>query len=698
MKKTLILLPLSGLLALAARPATAQTSRTADGNWLIYDGPVTPNDKTKKKTKAGQRPQVPAVTPVAAPPTANPSVSPGLSVSPATPADSAVAPAVTPVPAAPAVVRVGPAPVPRQPAAVAENGVFGQGVTFVPLDPDTYRLIDRYAILLGPDSLQDPHTSTRPYTRAAAGRLGLRLLSPDSAQVGGERLSRADRFNAQYLIKDNWASVSGGAGLNESPKPFLTYFYRNQTDFYHVNNKDFTLRVNPVLLLQAGKDNDSDGLRYVNTRGVQIEGTIDQRLGFYTFLADNQEAVPRYVQDRIQRDQIVPHEGYWKPFKSSGSAYDFFTARGGITYAATKHINVQLAHDRNFIGNGYRSLILSDYSTPYFFLKLNTRIWKFNYQNLFAELTAQKENFDQVYPKKYLALHHLSFDVAHNFNIGVFEAEVMGRDQGRFELQYLNPIIFYRAVEQQLGSADNALLGLDFKWNIRHRGQLYGQLVLDEFKLSEIRARNGWWANKQALQLGGKLLDVAGISNLDLQVEFNYIRPFTYQHADIFTSYEHYQQPLAHPMGANLSEVLGVLSYQPLPRLMLVGKAFYTVQGLDYGFDAAGTIITTGPASSRDPLTNELIRTDRIDNYGGNPLLSYNTHVNEYGNKVGQGNKSQLLHLDFTATYQPRLNLFVDAKLIARHQTYSLTPAANGNEVFATLALRWNIAQRLHEF
>ncbi|WP_156176293.1 capsule assembly Wzi family protein [Hymenobacter terrenus] len=565
-----------------------------------------------------------------------------------------------------------------------------QGANYVPLDQDIYRLIDRYAIKFGPDVQNDPHTSVRPYTRAAVARLGERILSPDSTAAYTGGLSRADRFNAQYLLKDNWTNSARGAALNKSPQPVLTYFYRNQTDLYHVETKDFTLRVNPVLLLQAGKDNEISGLRYVNTRGVQLEGNIDQRLGFYTFLADNQQAVPQYVQERIQRDQIVPHEGYWKYFKTvGGSQYDFFTARGGITYAATKHINVQLAHDRNFIGNGYRSLILSDYSSPYFFLKINTRVWKFNYQNLFAELTAARRNEDQVYPKKYLAMHHLSFDVTPNFNIGLFESTVLGgryevdslgqrvagSTRRSFELQYLNPVIFYRAIEQQVGSADNAILGLDFKWNLKHTAQIYGQVVLDELKISEVRGRNGWWGNKQSAQLGAKYVDVAGLRNLDLQMEFNYIRPFTYQHEDSYTNYQHYQQPLAHPMGANLTEVLGVLSYQPLPRLMLVGKAIYTDQGLD--------------------LNNTDVN---LQNYGSNVLKSYNTRVSEYGNRTGQGNKSRLLHTDFTATYQPRLNLFLDAKLIARRQTYSLTPAANVNEIYASLALRWNIAQRLHEF
>lgn len=585
-----------------------------------------------------------------------------------------------------------------QPAAATSTSKTTQGATYVPLDPDTYRLVDRYAIKFGPDSVKDPHTSVRPYTRAAVARLGERMLTPDGTSA--TTLSRADRFNAEYLLKDNWMNSSQGAALNESAAPVLQYFYRNQTDLYSVRTKDFLLRVNPVLLLQAGKDNEISGLRYVNTRGVQLEGVIDEKLGFYTFLADNQQAVPQYVQDRIRRDRIVPHEGYWKDYKIiGGSQYDFFSARGGITYAATKHINLQLAHDRNFIGNGYRSLILSDYSAPYFFLKANTRVWKLNYQNLFAELTASRtydkngSPTDEVYPKKYMALHHLSFDVTPNLNIGLFESTILGgrnaepdsvvaggkivpgRQARGFELQYLNPIIFYRAIEQQTGSADNAILGLDFKWNILHTAQFYGQLVLDEFKISEVRAGNGWWANKQSFQLGGKYLDVAGLRNLDLQLEFNYIRPYTYQHKDLYTAYQHYQQPLAHPMGANVAEVLGVLSYQPLPRLTLVGKAFYSEQGLD------------------------LVNTDApLQNYGGNVLKSYNTRVQEFGNRVGQGNKSRLLHSDFTATYQPRLNLFLDAKLIARHQTYSLTPAQNGNEVYASLALRWNIAQRLHEF
>lgn len=560
-------------------------------------------------------------------------------------------------------------PVLRQAASAPRKTTMG--TVFVPLDADVYRLIDRYALKYGADSLGDPHTSVRPYTRAAVARLAERILQDSSAG-----LSRQDRFNVRYLLRDNWHNTRQDSAINERERPILKYFYQRPSDLYSVETPDFSLRVNPVAGLQLGRDSESDGLRYLNTRGVQVEGTIDERLGFYTFLTDNQMSVPLYVQQRVQRDTIVPHEGYWKPFKNQPDQYDFLTARGYLTYAISRHVSARFGHDRNVIGNGYRSLILSDYSAPYLFLQLNTRIWKFNYQNLFAELTADRRESDQVFPKKYMALHHLSLDLLPNLNVGVFETALFARGRGRFELQYLNPIIFYRSVEQQIGSEDNALLGLDFKWNIRRRLQLYGQLMLDEFVISEVRSGTGSWRNKQAFQLGGRYIDVAGIRNLDLQGEFNYVRPYTYQHEDRFRNFQHYQQPLAHPMGANLWELVGIVSYQPLPRLHVVAKGFLSEQGLD-----------------------NLPTIDPEPNYGGNVLKPYTTRLRDDNNRVGQGNRSRLLHLDLTATWQAAHNLWLDGKLIARRQTYEFPVAgASTSPIIANLGVRWNIAQRLHEF
>ncbi|GAB3301136.1 hypothetical protein [Hymenobacter tenuis] len=572
------------------------------------------------------------------------------------------------------------------------------GTTFVPLDADVYRLIDRYVIKLGPDSLSDPHTSVRPYTRAAVARLAERILQDSAAG-----LSRQDRFNLRYLLRDNWHNTQQATEINQREKPILKYFYQRPSDLYSVETPDFTLRINPVLGLGLGNNDGSKNYTFLNTRGVQVEGTIDERLGFYTFLADNQMAVPLYVQNRIERDLNVPHEGFWKPFKNQSGQYDFLSARGYLTYAASKHISLQFGHDRNQIGNGYRSLLLSDYSAPYLFLKVNTRVWKFHYQNLFTQMVADDPSRDASYERKYMAMHHLSFDVLPNLNVGVFESVIFsgykevtdyvdhdGKDstalvprtrQRRrgFELQYLNPVIFYRHVEQAIGSEDNALLGLDFKWNIKNRVQLYGQLMLDEFRINDILSGKGSWANKQAFQLGGKYVDAVGIKNLDLQGEFNYIRPYLYQHQDKYRNYQHYQQPMAHPMGANLWELIGIMSYQPLPRLNLVAKGFFIKQGLD----------------------------PEGQNYGSNVLLPYtnrpldaNGNIREDGFVIASGPTSYLFHGDLTGSWQAAHNLWLDGKVVYRNRTLNQAVPyfTESSGVLASVGLRWNIAQRLHEF
>ncbi len=177
-------------------------------------------------------------------------------------------------------------------------------------------------------------------------------------------------------------------------------------------------------------------------------------------------------------------------------------------------------------------------------------------------------------------MHHLDINITKWLNIGLFEGVVFGR-QNRFDFSYLNPIIFYRSIEQQNGSHDNAVAGLDLKANVAKRFQVYGQLMLDEFKLSEIKANRGWWANKFGLQIGAKYIDAFGIKNLDLQIEHNRVRPFTYSHRDSVANYTHYNQPLAHPLMANFREIIGIARYQPAPKWMVQAKAIFYQQGRD---------------------------------------------------------------------------------------------------------------------
>ncbi|MEO6549840.1 MAG: capsule assembly Wzi family protein [Ferruginibacter sp.] len=495
-------------------------------------------------------------------------------------------------------------------------------------------------------------------------RMGLNGV-PDSA--GNHlTLTKVDEYNMQSFLMNNTEWVTGAKDGFVSKQPILKSLYLTKPNLIEVNKKDFFLAINPILQLFAGKERGYDELIYLNTRGINARGMISKKIGFFTSITDNQERGPRFAQQKIKDLRAVPGVGFYKPFKTSG--VDYFDARGYITFNAAKYVDIQFGFDKNFIGNGYRSLFLSDWSNSYLFLKLNTRIWKFNYQNLFMELTPQyQKTGDTLLDKKYAAMHHLSINLTKWLNVGLFEGIIFGR-KNHFEFQYLNPIIFYRHVEGTIGSPDNALAGFDFKANVAHHLQFYGQLMLDEFKLSQIRANTGWWANKWGVQLGAKYVDAFGVPNLDLQVESNRVRPFTYSHFSTVSNYTHYNQPLAHPLGANFQELIGILRYQPAPRWYVNARIIYYTQGLD-------------------SLTGR--------NFGSNPFLDNRTRNSDYGYDLGSGRKAKCFNGQAQISYEVRENLYFD--LTAQQRNFKVEGSSQ-NTTLVTAGIRLNILKRDYDY
>lgn len=537
------------------------------------------------------------------------------------------------------------------------------------MDEAYYHWIDRYEVKAG-KTVPELFTTVKPYKRSAI------VAMVDSLQVRDSVFqSEADRYNLEYLRNDSWEWSR--ASTADSRKPFLKALYRKKSDFFMVEEPDFDLHVSPILYLGVGKDSRLGTSTFINTRGIEIRGMVDRKIGFYTSLTENQAQLPLYATEygSLYGYNIVPHQGFWKGFKTSG--VDFFEARGYIDFNLSKSIWMQFGHDRTFIGNGLRSLIYSDFAPPSQFLRANVKVWKLNYLFQLNRMVANNISPNgQRYPDKYMAFHHLSFNIGKKFNLGFFESVMFSPQDsingGTFELSYLNPVIFYRAIEQQNGSADNVILGFDWKWLIMPRLSFYGQFVLDEFVLKEVTSGDGWWANKYAVQGGIKYIDVAGIPNLDLQLEGNVARPFTYAHKNLFTSYTHFLQPIGHPLGANFYEIATVLRYQPVPRLAVTVK---------------GSYISTGRDSVTPPTTN----------WGQDINKSYDTRQQDYNNKIAQGTDNTIIFSDIQLSYMLRHNFFIDLRQTLR-SSQSPDPAFNNNTSLSTFAIRWNIAARNYDF
>ncbi|MFK7899797.1 MAG: hypothetical protein AB8B61_03460, partial [Cyclobacteriaceae bacterium] len=400
--------------------------------------------------------------------------------------------------------------------------LFGQSSN-IPLDKEYYHTIERLEILEGKNKL---NSSVKPYSRKDIGKYTDGLT--EKADYSASSLNWI-----RYENKD-WSDTASTL----DHQPLFSKVYKQSSSLLSVYTDNLHLHVNPLVSGFLGKEKSNGTTLYRNARGIEVYGSIMKKVGFYTSVTENQVIFPSYINNRIGLNAVIPGEAFWKRFNSNG--VDYFNAAGYISFQLLEPIQLQFGYDKQFIGNGYRSLILSDYSAPMAYLKLTTNLWKFSYTNLFTEMTADittsggVPNGTALFSKKYMAFHHLNLHIGKKLDVGVFESIIFSREDslgnGGFELGYLNPLIFYRSVEQNLGSEDNAILGLDFKWNFAKQFSLYGQLVLDELVVKEVLAGNGWWGNKQSGQIGMKYINSFGIDGLDLQGEVNIVRPYMYSH------------------------------------------------------------------------------------------------------------------------------------------------------------------------
>ena len=185
------------------------------------------------------------------------------------------------------------------------------------------------------------------------------------------------------MISENaeWAKAPVD-GIN-SERPIFRTFYKKQYDLYHVKTSDFFFVVNPVLNLTA--TDEKGGAKnplILNTHGFEARGRITSKIGFYTYLTDNQENPPAFISNYSGFRKALPGIDYYLNDNASLGGvknYDYFNASGYIDISALKdHVNITFGNGKNFIGDGIRSLFLSDNSANSNYLKINTRIWKFN--------------------------------------------------------------------------------------------------------------------------------------------------------------------------------------------------------------------------------------------------------------------------------------------------------------------------------
>ncbi len=403
------------------------------------------------------------------------------------------------------------------------------------------------------------------------------------------------------------------------------------------------LEINPLFMIGEGYDKSDISKRISEySIGAVLNVQYKSKLALNAYYLTANASYPDFIRSKIENNHVVPSQGY-----AFGTELGYHHKEWGgyISWSPSRYFLLDAGQGKHFWGDGYRSLFLSDVANNYPYLRMTTNVWHLQYVNLYANFKDVR-NTDGKYKSfkdKFATLHYLSWNVSKRINLSFFESVVwQAKDtlnNRGYDVNYLNPVIFFRPVEYSLGSSDNSLIGLSSRVKMFKTVQIYGQWLIDEFLLSEMMNNKGWWGNKYGLQVGIKYFNPIGIKGLTLQSEVNMVRPYTYSHGSILQNYGHFGQALAHPLGANFREGILIASFIK-KRWSIMNKFIYA----QFGTDTAGI------------------------NFGGDIYQDYTTRNGDFGHFLLQGQFNTLIDNEVRIEYMisGKMNTFAFVTYIHR--------------------------------
>ena len=450
-------------------------------------------------------------------------------------------------------------------------------------------------------------------------------------------------FVDDSLLKHHYDSLMNyGSDGKEHSLLYRKLFNEHLIDYRSTNSTFYT-----DLLPDFAIGRDFSGKLTTSTTsiGLQLGGTISDKFYYNVSGYLSSAVVPDYLSTYINQVAVVPGQAYAKIYRNNGYDWSYITAV--ISYTPIKYLNISVGRDKTFIGDGYRSMLLSDYASPYPFIKLTGTLGNVRYMAMWTDMNDPAFTSQYgVSRQKFGVFHYLDWNANNRLSFGFFD-NIMGYftdDNGTkrpFDFNYINPVIFLKPVNNSSDDPDKSLLGFTGKYKVSNGITVYGQFALNEFVAKQFFSNSGSYVNKYGWQLGIRGANLFGIKNLNYLLENNNARPYTYSARSAIENYSENSEPLAHPWGANFRELVGLLNYT-YKRFDFSGEVDYG----HYGLDENGL------------------------NYGKDVFQVYTDAVKQYGNYIGQGLSTNMYYLEGKVAYMlnPKYNLRIELGGIYRQE------------------------------
>jgi hypothetical protein len=317
------------------------------------------------------------------------------------------------------------------------------------------------------------------------------------------------------------------------------------------------LSIDPLFNFELGREmeKDTDPRKdisyYKNVRGFNIKLSIGSKVSFESSFRENQVVLPFFPNERALATEVAYGQGRWKEFGDNG--YDFSMASSYINYAPSDRVNFQLGHGKHFLGEGHRSLLLSDLSFNYPYLRIGSNWFdrKLQYNNLYTLFQDLERlpsvNSEGLFERKQGVFHYLEFKPNTKWSVGLFEGLIFPSldSSGNIGVgaNYWVPLILLNTILEADKAKRNALLGLNASYVLWEKVKFYNQLLAYDGQFDDF-----------SFQVGAKYFLS---EQLMLQGEFN-------SQADRSGSnlFYHYNEPLNYPVQKELQEYIAIVQYQ----------------------------------------------------------------------------------------------------------------------------------------
>jgi hypothetical protein len=448
------------------------------------------------------------------------------------------------------------------------------------------------------------------------------------------------------------------------------YFIRKifNEHIFDVHDPEYTFFADYLPDLQIGREFQNKTTTYLNTRGYQLGGTVGNNFYFYSSGYEDQGRFPVYYKSYVNSIGFIPGESYNRDASTDQTA-DWSYVTAIVSYTPIKQLNLELGEDKTFIGDGYRSLLLSDFAANYPLLRATATLGPVQYMMMWTNMEDKNlPQFDDFgnNRRKWAIFHYVDWTVTKRFSLGFFDALIAAdaNNQGQmhgFDANYINPLVFSSSLGPKTPYPDNVYNGFTAKYKVLNKTAVYAQLLLD--RIGESTAPQ----NTYGYQVGVRGADLLKVTNFNYLLEYNTVKPYTYQAPQVISNYSDYSQPLGDPLGANFKEVVGIVDYS-IGRFDFQGQLNYA----QFGLNAAEADDGQSILGSFDPST-------------------------VVGSSTGQGIRTNLYYGEGTVAFiiNPKYNLRFEVGGLYRRET---NVNGTNNTKLITFGLRSTFRDLYHDF